>query len=126
MPIPILNGGTHYDIATNDWSASMEWLRENTAEDAVVAAWWDYGYWISTLGERKTITDNSTLIDWQIKKIALTFFSTPDNAWIILTNDAETDVSSHYINLPSKMEMPMFKFDYKMDKNPMESLSGHT
>ena len=97
MPIPILNGGTHYDIATNDWSASMEWLKENTAEDVVVAAWWDYGYWISTLSERTTIIDNSTLLDWQIKKIALTYLSTPDDAWKILTADTTVDVSSYFV-----------------------------
>ena len=59
----------------------MQWLRENTPEDAVIAAWWDYGYWISTLGERKTLADNSTLINWQIRKIASTYMSTPENAW---------------------------------------------
>jgi len=88
----------------------MRWVNENTPKDAVIAAWWDYGYWISTLGERKTLADNATLIDWQIRKIASTFFSTPDNAWLILTTDAETDVSSHYVTLPSKMEMPNFKW----------------
>ena len=40
----------------------MQWLRENTPKDAVIASWWDYGYWISTLGERKTLADNATLI----------------------------------------------------------------
>ena len=49
----------------------MQWLKENTPEDAVIAAWWDYGYWINTLGERKTLADNSTLIDWQIRKISI-------------------------------------------------------
>jgi len=65
-PISILNSGTQFNISTNDWSDAMQWLKENTPEDAVIAAWWDYGYWINTLGERKTLADNSTLIDWQI------------------------------------------------------------
>ena len=110
LPISILHSATKYDISTNDWPDAMQWVNENTPKDAVIAAWWDYGYWISTLGERKTLADNATLIDWQIRKIASTFFSTPDNAWLILTNDAETDVSSHYVTLPSKMEMPSFKW----------------
>ena len=110
LPISILHSATKYDISTNDWPDAMRWVNENTPKDAVIAAWWDYGYWISTLGERKTLADNATLIDWQIRKIASTFFSTPDNAWLIVTNDAETDVSSHYVTLPSKMEMPSFKW----------------
>ena len=84
----------------------MQWLKENTPEDAVIAAWWDYGYWISTLGERKTLSDNATLIDWQIRKSASMFMSTPDHAWQILTSDAETDVSSYYVSLPDDIFQP--------------------
>jgi dolichyl-diphosphooligosaccharide--protein glycosyltransferase len=100
-PITILNGGTNFNISTNDWFDAMQWLRENTPEDAVIASWWDYGYWISTLGERKTLADNSTLLDWQIRKLAAMYMSTPDQAWQILTSDVETDVRSHYVSLPT-------------------------
>ena len=100
LPPTILNSGTQFNISTNDWADAMQWLRENTPEDAVIASWWDYGYWISTLGERKTLADNSTLLDWQIRKIAVTFMSTPEDAWRILTSDVETDVSSYYVTLP--------------------------
>jgi len=100
LPITILNSGTHFDISTNDWADAMQWLRENTPEDAVIASWWDYGYWISTLGERKTLADNATLIDWQIRKIAAMFMTTPENAWQILTSDTETNVAPYYVTLP--------------------------
>jgi len=100
LPITILNSGTHFDISTNDWPHAMQWLKENTSEDAVIAAWWDYGYWISTIGERKTLADNSTVLDWQIRKIAATYMSTPEDAWQILTSDVKTDVSSYYVTLP--------------------------
>ena len=113
----ILNSGTHYAFATNDWPDAMQWMRENTAKDAVVASWWDYGYWISTLGERKTLADNATLMDWQIRKIASTYFSTPDNAWKILTSDTKTDVSQHYISLPTDIENPTRHIDDVYDKN---------
>ena len=53
VPIVILNSGSTFNVSTNDWPDAMQWLRENTPEDAVIASWWDYGYWISTLGERK-------------------------------------------------------------------------
>lgn len=101
LPITILNSGSNFDISTNDWSDAMQWLRENTPKDAVIASWWDYGYWISTLGERKTLADNATVLDWQIRKIASTYMSTPEDAWQILTNEANTDVGSHYITLPA-------------------------
>ena len=106
LPITILNSGSHFNTSTNDWSDAMQWLRENTPEDAVIASWWDYGYWISTLAERKTLADNSTLLDWQIRKIAATYMSTPEDAWRILTSDADTDVSSHYVTLPADVTNP--------------------
>jgi len=101
LPITILNSGSHYNISTNDWSDAMQWLRENTPEDAVIASWWDYGYWISTLAERKTLADNSTLLDWQIRKIAATYMSTPEDAWRILMSDTKTNVDSDYVTLPA-------------------------
>jgi len=106
IPISLLHSGSKFDISTNDWPDAMQWVKENTPKDAVIASWWDYGYWISTLGERKTLADNSTLLDWQIRKIASTFFSTPDNAWQILTSDTKTDVSSYYLTLPSDINQP--------------------
>nr|AIF11072.1 putative membrane protein required for N-linked glycosylation (STT3) [uncultured marine thaumarchaeote KM3_48_E01] len=104
LPPTILNSGTQFNLSTNDWANAMQWLRENTPEDAVIASWWDYGYWISTLGERKTLADNSTLLDWQIRKIAAMYMSTPEDAWQILTSDTETNVSSYYVTLPTDIE----------------------
>ena len=106
VPNTILNGGTDFRVSTNDWSDAMQWLKENTAEDAVIASWWDYGYWISTLAERKTLADNATLLDWQIRKLATMYMSTPDNAWKILTSDAETDVGSYYVTFPDDIRHP--------------------
>ena len=116
-PITILNSGSQFDISTNDWYDGMQWLRENTPEDAVIAAWWDYGYWITTIGERKTLADNATLIDWQIRKIASTFMSTPDHAWQILTSDTRTDMSSHYASLPDDISRPTQNSDSVYDIN---------
>ena len=120
LPITILNSGTNFNISTNDWPDAMQWLRENTPEDVVVAAWWDYGYWINTLAERKSLADNSTLMDWQIRKMASTYFSTPDNAWQILTSDAETDVSPYYVSLPSAQTF-RFTDEYDINQHKLDS-----
>jgi dolichyl-diphosphooligosaccharide--protein glycosyltransferase len=80
-PPVILNGGSAYGIATDDWKESLEWIKTNTPKDSVIAAWWDYGYWISTMSERATLTDNATINSKKIQKIAKTLLSTPDEAW---------------------------------------------
>jgi len=118
IPISLLHSGSKFDISTNDWPDAMQWVKENTPKDAVIASWWDYGYWISTLAERKTLADNATLLDWQIRKIATTLFSTPDNAWQILVSDTETDASSYYVTLPSDINKPTrHGDDVVFDKN---------
>lgn len=83
-PPTILNGGSAYPVSTNDWLESMEWIKNNTPKDAVIASWWDYGYWISTLGERATIADNATLSTNVIQNLAKMLMSSPDQAWKML------------------------------------------
>jgi dolichyl-diphosphooligosaccharide---protein glycosyltransferase len=79
----ILNGGTSNSIS-NDWLDTLEWIKNNTPEDAVIASWWDYGYWIQTMAERATLADNSTIHTRIIENIARIFASTPDDGWNML------------------------------------------
>ncbi|MFQ5940123.1 MAG: peptidylprolyl isomerase [Nitrososphaerales archaeon] len=75
IPPSIANGATTFRITSNDWFETLEWIKNNTTEDAVVGAWWDYGYWITTLGERATLADNATLNHTRIEQIAKAFNS---------------------------------------------------
>ncbi len=90
IPPTILNGATSYGVVTNDWLDALNWIKNNTPEDAVIAAWWDYGYWISTMGERASLADNSTTRLGVIENIARMFFDNPDSAWTTL-NETESD-----------------------------------
>lgn len=44
----------------DDFREAYYWLRQNTAEDAVVMSWWDYGYQIAGMADRTTLVDNNT------------------------------------------------------------------
>ena len=79
-PPSILNGASMYGIVTSDWLDAYEWVRTNTPPDAVVASWWDYGYWTQTMGERASIADNFTANFTRIHSIATMFISEPDDA----------------------------------------------
>ncbi len=97
FPPSILNGGSSFtQFTSDDWKDAMLWIKENTPEDAIVASWWDYGYWITTLSERTTLADNATLNDWQIKKIAYALITNPENSWHILSSDYTEDVSEYF------------------------------
>jgi dolichyl-diphosphooligosaccharide--protein glycosyltransferase len=84
LPPTILNGGSAYPVATTDWLDTLEWIKTNTPQDAVIASWWDYGYWITTMSDRTTLADNATIDAIQIQKIAKMFLATPDDAWQML------------------------------------------
>jgi asparagine N-glycosylation enzyme membrane subunit Stt3 len=49
---------------TMQWQEAMSWVRNNTASDAVFAHWWDYGYWVQSIGDRPTMTDGGNAITW--------------------------------------------------------------
>ena len=97
----ILSGATYSQVDGEDWFHATSWIKENTPTDSVIFSWWDYGYWIQTLGERTTLIDNSTLADQQIEKVARTFMSPVENAWVILNSTPGTDVRYEYIVLPA-------------------------
>jgi len=39
---------------TDEWWEALNWINENTPEDATIVTWWDFGYWIEAIGKRKT------------------------------------------------------------------------
>ncbi|MDC0210969.1 hypothetical protein OAK30_00680 [Candidatus Nitrosopelagicus sp.] len=99
FPPSILSGGSSFSkFASDDWKDATLWIKENTPKDSVIASWWDYGYWITTLSERTTLADNATLIDWQIKKMGYALITTPDNSWNILSADYTKDISPYLGN----------------------------
>jgi dolichyl-diphosphooligosaccharide--protein glycosyltransferase len=96
VPTAIANGGSVFRVQTDDWPQAMQWLSENTEKDAVIAAWWDYGYWITTLGERTTIADNATINSTRIEAIAKMFTGNPE-AGAKIAQDLDVDYILVYV-----------------------------
>ena len=81
---PVIFNGATSNPPSNDWIKTLEWIKLNTPENAVIASWWDYGYWITTMSDRTTIVDNATLSTKQIERMAQMLMSTPENSWNML------------------------------------------
>lgn len=47
---------------SQQWQYGMQWVRENTPEDAVFAHWWDYGYLVQYGGQRATLSDGGNAL----------------------------------------------------------------
>ena len=64
----------------SDWLDTLNYLRVNVGDDAVVMAWWDYGYWITTIANKTTLADNGTENTTQIGAIGRAFISDESQA----------------------------------------------
>ncbi len=49
-----------------DWQTAMNFIRNVLPPSATIASWWDYGYWINSAGDGRTIVDNATQNGTQI------------------------------------------------------------
>ena len=74
------------------WLKALNWMRENLPADAVVACWWDYGYWVTILGNKTSIVDNATLNSTQIGEIGYAFMSDEETAYKIFRRLGATHV----------------------------------
>jgi dolichyl-diphosphooligosaccharide--protein glycosyltransferase len=71
-------------VTVPDWIDTLAWMRENLPPTAVVASWWDYGYWITVWGNRTSLADNGTWNLTQIQNLGLMFMSNETGAIEIL------------------------------------------
>jgi dolichyl-diphosphooligosaccharide--protein glycosyltransferase len=96
IPTSIANGGTGYRVTTTDWIDALEWIDKNTPMDSVVASWWDYGYWITTLGNRTSLADNATINQTRIAALAKMFIDDPEGG-IKIAQDLKSDYILLYL-----------------------------
>jgi dolichyl-diphosphooligosaccharide--protein glycosyltransferase len=68
----------------DDFREAYYWLRQNTAEDAVVMSWWDYGYQIAGMADRPTLVDNNTWNNTHIATVGKAMSSSEEVAYPIL------------------------------------------
>jgi len=66
------------DTVLDDWQQTLEFMDTALNENTVVLFWWDYGHWVTALGNVRTLADGSTINSLQIGQIgrALVFNET--------------------------------------------------
>ena len=93
----IIESGVGLGTDIPAWIDALNWIKNNTPKDAVIVSWWDYGYWISVIGERASVADGATLNVTQIELLAKALTGTEDEALQIFTRNFRTDPSKLYI-----------------------------
>ncbi|MHA1229037.1 MAG: STT3 domain-containing protein [Candidatus Helarchaeota archaeon] len=66
----------------DDMKEGYTWMRTVLPSGTVVASWWDYGYRITTMGEKVTVDDNATSNSTQMGMIGRLFMATDESVAI--------------------------------------------
>ena len=64
----------------DDYREAYYWLRMNTAQDARIMSWWDYGYQITGFSNRTVMVDNNTWNNTHIATMGMIFASNEETA----------------------------------------------
>jgi len=67
-------------VIFDDFREAYRWLNFNTAPDARIMSWWDYGYQIIAMANRTILVDNNTWNNSHIAQVGKAFASSEDNA----------------------------------------------
>lgn len=68
----------------SEWIDMLKWTQDNLNAGTIVSSWWDYGYWLTILGNVTTIADNATINGTQIENIGFSFMANETNSLRIL------------------------------------------
>jgi len=73
-----------------DWIEALTWIRNNLDSKTVVVSWWDYGYWLTGIGNVTTLADGATLNGSQISWLAKIYlYNQTESLKILQRYDAE-------------------------------------
>jgi len=88
QPTQIVTSAVGYP--SDDFLDALMWLKTRLPAYEPVASWWDYGYWISVIGNKTSLADNSTINATQIGKIGLGLMAPPQIGAVIFTKEFGT------------------------------------
>ncbi len=77
-------GGSNLAEPAQEWLDLLSWTRNNLQSTTVVCSWWDYGYWLSVMGNVTTLADNATVNTTQIENIGFIFMAPEEKAMPML------------------------------------------
>lgn len=62
----------------HDWEESLTWMKNNLPGSTVVVSWWDYGYWLTPIGNMTTVNDNGTINSTRIGLTGMAMMQTDE------------------------------------------------
>ena len=79
-------GGASLTQPVSAWLDALSWLKSNVPSNNVVVAWWDYGDWLTNLGNVTTLCDNTTYNTTQIENVGFIMMGNENQSMQMLNN----------------------------------------
>ena len=75
----------------HDWEEALVWMNNNIDGTDVVVSWWDYGYWLTPVGNVTTVNDNNTHNSKRIGLVGMAFMQTDEINSAKILRELEAD-----------------------------------
>jgi len=79
-------GGAGLNRPVYAWLDAVTWLKGNVRSTDAVVMWWDYGNWLSDLGNVTSFADNTTVNSTQIENVGFIFMANETQSMQMLYN----------------------------------------
>jgi dolichyl-diphosphooligosaccharide--protein glycosyltransferase len=79
-------GGASLTQPVSVWLTALGWIQNNIPSNNVVVAWWDYGDWLSDIGNVTTLCDNTTYNSTQIGNVGLIMMGNENQSMMMLNH----------------------------------------
>jgi dolichyl-diphosphooligosaccharide--protein glycosyltransferase len=78
-------GGSGLTQPVSAWLDAVNWLKTNVPSTDVVVMWWDYGNWLTDLGNVTSLADNTTVNSTQIANVGFVFMGDENQSLAMLS-----------------------------------------
>ncbi len=85
-------GGAGLNQPVSAWLDAIGWMKSNVPSTDVVTMWWDYGNWLSDLGNVTSLDDNTTTNGTQIANVGFIFMGNENESMKMLSSYGEDRV----------------------------------
>ncbi|MGE5532845.1 MAG: STT3 domain-containing protein, partial [Bacillota bacterium] len=85
-------GGASLTAPVRAWLDALEWMQVNVKPTEAVVMWWDYGNWLSDLGNVTSLADNTTTNATQIQNVGFIFMANENQSMAMLNSYGQNRV----------------------------------
>ncbi len=85
-------GGSSLTAHVGAWLDAIHWMQGNVKSTDAVVMWWDYGNWLSDLGNVTSLADNTTTNSTQIENVGFIFMGNENQSMAMLNSYGQNRV----------------------------------